>query len=75
MVPLLKTSTENCTGSLADKPHCEDRGMVALMDREDLRIWFTDLTSMAAMRELGLSAILTEDAHCEQVGMGFRTVS
>jgi predicted nucleic acid-binding protein len=36
------------------------------------RISFTDLTSMAAMNELGISEVLTADKHFEQVGMNFR---
>jgi uncharacterized protein len=36
------------------------------------RISFTDLTSMAIMRELQTTEILTADAHFQQVGMGFR---
>ena len=37
-------------------------------------ISFTDLTSMALMKELGVTDILTEDAHFTQVGMGFQKV-
>jgi uncharacterized protein len=36
------------------------------------RISFTDLTSMAAMNELGISEVLTADKHFAQVGMNFR---
>jgi uncharacterized protein len=36
------------------------------------RISFTDLTSMAAMNELGISEVLTTAQHFAQVGMNFR---
>lgn len=38
------------------------------------RISFTDLTSMVVMEELDVTEILTEDAHFQQVGLGFVTV-
>lgn len=34
-------------------------------------ISFTDLSSMVVMRELGISEIVTGDAHFTNVGMGF----
>jgi len=38
-------------------------------------ISFTDLTSMAVMLELGLTQILTGDAHFTHVGLSFQLVS
>ena len=38
------------------------------------RISFTDLTSIAVMRELGLRQILTGDTHFDQVRRGFQKV-
>jgi uncharacterized protein len=35
-------------------------------------ISFTDLTSMVAMKELGIKSILTDDHHFVHVGMGFQ---
>lgn len=37
-------------------------------------ISFTDLTSMVVMRDLGITDVLTEDDHFQQVGLGFRRV-
>lgn len=37
-------------------------------------ISFTDLSSMAVMEELGMSTILTQDAHFTHTGMGFHLV-
>ena len=39
--------------------------------RDKPDISFTDLTSMAIIRELEIKAVLTEDKHFRQVGMGF----
>ena len=36
------------------------------------KISFTDLTSMAVMKELGVKDIITGDEHFEHVGMGFQ---
>jgi len=36
------------------------------------RISFTDLTSMALMKEIGIQVVLTDDEHFEHVGMGFQ---
>ena len=41
--------------------------------RDKPRISFTDLTSMAIMREMRITDVLTADRHFEQVGLGFRT--
>lgn len=38
------------------------------------RISFTDLTSMVVMTELGITDVLTEDAHFIQAGFGFNRV-
>ena len=38
-------------------------------DKPDIS--FTDFTSMAVMRELGISDIVTGDGHFTHVGMGF----
>ena len=35
------------------------------------RISFTDLTSMAVMKEIGVTDVITGDEHFEHVGMGF----
>jgi predicted nucleic acid-binding protein len=38
------------------------------------KISFTDLTSMAVMRELSVNEVLTEDEHFTHVGMNFKKV-
>jgi uncharacterized protein len=42
--------------------------------RDKPRISFTDLTSFVVMREVGLSSVMTGDAHFEHAGLGFRRI-
>jgi predicted nucleic acid-binding protein len=55
-----------------------ERFLAALQLRRQFRdkplISFTDFTSMAIMKEIGASEVLTEDEHFLHVGMGFRIV-
>jgi predicted nucleic acid-binding protein len=39
--------------------------------RDGPKFSFTDLTSFAIMRDLGLRRVITGDAHLEQAGLGF----
>ena len=49
----------------------EEAYRLRLRYRDKPRISFTDLTSFTVMRELGIRAVLTADAHFSQVGLGF----
>ena len=42
--------------------------------RDKPRISFTDLTSFVVMKEVGLSRVVTGDAHFEHAGLGFRRI-
>ena len=53
-------------------PRFEEAYKLRKRYRDKPRISFTDLTSFVIMRELGISQILTGDAHFEQVNLGFR---
>jgi predicted nucleic acid-binding protein len=56
-------------------PHrFEQAKMLRLKFQDKPAISFTDLTSMAVMNELGISDVLTADAHFIKVGMGFQIV-
>jgi len=48
-----------------------DSWSLRLRYRDKPRISSTDLTSFVVMRELGLTRVLTGDAHFEQAGLGF----
>ena len=42
--------------------------------RDKPRISFTHLTSFVVMKEMGLTSVVTGDAHFERAGLGFRRI-
>ena len=60
---------ERITGERFEKAKC-----LRMKFKDKPRISFTDLTSMVVMAERGITNILTEDDHFDQVGMGFKKV-
>jgi predicted nucleic acid-binding protein len=66
---------DSARGALRIQRVTTERFHAALELRKRFRdkpdISFTDLTTMAIMRELQVAAVLTEDSHFLQVGMGF----
>jgi predicted nucleic acid-binding protein len=53
----------------AERFEAAQRLRLTLHDKPDIS--FTDLTTMTVMRELGITEIITGDAHFTHVGMGF----
>jgi predicted nucleic acid-binding protein len=69
---------DQMAGSLQIQRVTAERFLAALELRKRLKdkplISFTDLSSMAIMKELGITAVLTEDEHFLHVGMGFEKI-
>jgi predicted nucleic acid-binding protein len=67
---------DSARGALQIQRVTTERFYAALELRKRFRdkpdISFTDLTTMAIMRELQIAAVLTEDNHFLHVGMGFQ---
>ena len=52
----------------------EEAKSLRLKFKDKPKISFTDLTSMAVMKELGITSILTDDDHFTHVGMKFEKI-
>jgi predicted nucleic acid-binding protein len=55
-----------------DEARFQEAWVLRLRYRDKPGISFVDLTSMAVMRELGLTDVFTGDTHFQKVGLGFR---
>ncbi len=52
----------------------QEAWQMRLRYRDKPRISFTDLTSFVVMKEMGLTSVVTGDAHFGHAGLGFRLI-